>query len=371
MKKVIYVITSLSHKRSFESFKPSLSLKQLVVGPHPKITSGIVPEDYSDFSLPVKTYSNKKELQKIVDGFNPDIYVEASLPIANGLSLPKKCKKVYVSHGMVGSHVKGIIKKAGFNTSVWKGCDLYCGATSIFSDWVKHVAKVGEDKILLNAIPQFDIISDKNYYESYRDRVLSKMKINPDKVILFVGFCCKNRYDFNQHNEDYFKTSILLEKIARKNNWLVMIKPRQTYSKMIQFLKSHKWGKKYLSDYAKIQNSKHLHFITTNNHIYRYFFVNAIIINGTSTVEIEACVMQKPLFIIQDKCSGCIDPFGTKLLGAAVDVSDLQELEYCLTEHFDSGGFHMPEKQAELLRKMKISVDGYMYKRIQNKLENM
>jgi hypothetical protein len=128
MKKILYVITSLSHKRVFESFVERNDAQQMVMGPHPIITcGGIVPEDYSDFGIKnIKYYSNTLELQKEINIFKPDVYVQASLPIANKLVLPKQCKKVYVSHGMVGKHVKGIIKKAGFDTSVWKGCDLYC-----------------------------------------------------------------------------------------------------------------------------------------------------------------------------------------------------------------------------------------------------
>ena len=63
MKRVIYAITSLSHKRVFESFEPRKDMEQMIVGPMPKITNKkmIVPEDYSDFKIknmkPRKTYT--------------------------------------------------------------------------------------------------------------------------------------------------------------------------------------------------------------------------------------------------------------------------------------------------------------------------
>jgi len=375
MKRTIYVMTSLSHKRVFETFEPRTDMEQMILGPMPKITgipTGIVPEDYSDFKIKnIKCYWNRKEMQDAVDKFKPDIYVEASLPVARGIRLPSGCKKVYVSHGMVGNHVKGIIKKAGFDTSAWKGNDLYCGATNVFADWIKHVAKVGDDKILLNALPQLDILYDSDYYNSYRKKVLNKTK-NPDaeKIILFVGFCCKDRYDFNDHNEDYFRTAIELEKIARQHNWLVMIKPRHTYDAMVRFLKGHAWGRKYLKPYADIQNSKHLHFITTTGHIYRYFFADAFVTNGTSTVEVEACSMKKPLFVVQTHLTGP-DAYDMVKNGAAMPIPDLFELEHDLTEYFDKGRFHWPNQQEKRIVDMGISFDGKMHNRIQNKLARM
>ena len=67
--------------------------------------------------------------------------------------------------------------------------------------------------------------------------------------------------------------------------------------------------------------------------------------NGTSTVEVEACCIQKPLFIIQTKCNGCLDPFDTKSSGAAIDIIDVCELEHCLVSYFETGSHHYPEKQ--------------------------
>ncbi|KKN36539.1 hypothetical protein LCGC14_0772750, partial [marine sediment metagenome] len=233
MKKVLYVMTSLSHKRVFESFEERPDIDQMILGPEPKIT-GIVPEDYSDFKIKkCKTFMHPKEIQVYVDKFKPDVFVQASLPCAKGIKLPQGCKKVYVSHGMIGNYIEKIIKmdKASFNNSVWKGCDLYCGATNIFANWIKYAVKADDSKILLNAIPQLDILYEPRYYNSYRDKVLAKTKY-PDakKVILYVGFCCKDRIDFNSHNEDYFRTVLELEKLARRHNWIIMVKPRQTFN---------------------------------------------------------------------------------------------------------------------------------------------
>jgi CDP-glycerol glycerophosphotransferase (TagB/SpsB family) len=372
MKKIIYVITSLSHKRVFESFVERDDIEQMIAGPYPKITSNIVPEDYSDFKIKnIKFYNNIIELQNIINKYNPSIYVEASLPIAKDIVLPNICKKVYISHGMIGDHVGSIVKQGGFDTSVWQGCDLYCGATDVFSNWIKQVTNADDSSIFLNAIPQFDILYNSNYYNSYKQKVLQKTK-NPQasKIILFVGFCCKNRTDFKLHNEDYFKTAIELEKIARKNNWLIMIKPRQTHDVMMQFLKNQKWGSKYIKDYEALNNSKYIHFITTTGHIYRYLFADLIVINGTSTVEVETCAIQKPLFIVRTQidCNNTYDPYNMINSGAGSGINKLNELELFLHEYFDDGAHHNPELQQKWFTDRNITLDGKMYKRIQDKL---
>jgi hypothetical protein len=375
MKKVMYVITSPSHKRCFESFEERKDLEQMIIGPRPE-SNKIVPEDYSSFKIKNIKYIGERSIVDYVKSFKPDIYVQPDLsPIHNTIynQFKGSYKRVYVSHGMIGNHVKDLMKVENFNTSVWHGMDLYCGATNIFAEWIKYVAKVRDDKILLNALPQLDILYKSEYYNSYRDKIVKKTKY-PDakKVILFMGFCCKDRHDFKAHNTDYFRTAIELGKIAKKNNWLVMIKPRQTHDEILKFLQTHNWGKQFINDYNALYNNINVYFIgPAATHIYRYYFADAFVFNGCSTAEIEACAIQKPLFIVRTdlKClqSG-YDPYDTVSSGAAMPVPDLAELEHDLVEYFNNGKFHYPERQKELIDKMNISFDGKMYERIQNRL---
>jgi hypothetical protein len=342
----------------------------MVAGPKPIITQKIIPEDYRDFGVKnIQVYNNRKELQKLINRFVPHIYVQASLPCAYGLKLPRGCKRVYVSHGLIGGHTKGIIKKANFDTSVWKNCDLYCGGGHAFKDWIYHITN--SKNVLLNAVPQFDIIKDPKYYNSFRKRILSKSK-NPNakKIILFIGFCCRARSDFKAHNEDYFKTVIELERLAAKNNWLVMVKPRQTYSKMMRFLKAQGWKDKYREKYAQIQNSKYLHFISTTGHIYRYFFADIFVLNGCSTAEIEACVAQKPLVLVRTHkliSKESYDPFMSVNSGAALEVKEIKDLAKCLAGVIDGGNQRLVQ-QKNLIKSMGLTIDGQMHKRIQNRL---
>lgn len=377
MKKVLYVLTSPAHKRVFESFVERPDLDQLVVGP-PPTKSKMVPEDYSDFKLKNIQYGSIKNISGIVGKFKPDIYVQAELinqhnviQKNSGLSY----KRVFVSHGMAGNNIISIAKPSGLNLSVFRGLDLYCGANKTFADWMKYAINVDDSKILLNALPQLDILFDSNYYTSYRDAILAKTKFPAaKKVILFLGFCCKDRHDFKPHNEDYFRTAIELGRMAKENNWLVMIKPRQTHSEMMDFLKNHGWSK-YMKDYESLHANDNVHFIgPAGAHIYRYYFADAFVINGCSTAEIEACAIQKPLFVVRTnlKClqSG-YDPFSTTSSGAAMSIPDLSELEHDLLECFNNNKYHWPDKQKKLLEDMGISFDGKHHERIQNSLARL
>lgn len=352
----------------------------MIIGPAPT-GNRLVPEDYQDFKIKKIQHFGKDPTASIIDcvkAFKPDIYVQPDLaPIHNTVfGSIGGYKRVYVSHGMIGNHVKDLMKVETFNTSVWHGLDLYCGATKIFAEWIKYVAGVGDDKILLNTLPQLDILHNSDYYESYREQVMKKTKC-PDakKVIMFMGFCCKDRHDYKAHNADYFRTAIELGRIAKQNDWLVMIKPRQTHDEMLKFLQTHAWGKQFISEYKALHSNNNVHFIgPAATHIYRYYFADAFVFNGCSTAEIEVCAIRKPLFLVRTdlKClqSG-YDPYSTVSSGAAMSIPDTCELEHDLLEHFSNGKFHWPEKQKALIDKMGISFDGRMYERIQNRLKEL
>jgi len=365
MEKIVYVLTSNAHRRVFETLVPISGIEQLVVGPQPTITSGIVPEDYSDFRIGIKTYRNISEMNKIIDNFSPNIYVQSDLSSAH--KIRSGCKRVLAHHGAIGNHVVGMASKISPNTGVWKGFDLYCGANNEFIRLVQSF-NGSDSNITVNASPQFDIIYNKEYYESYRKMVLGKIGFSGDKVICYVGFCCKDRIDFDDHNEDYFKTVINLEEIASRNNWLIMVKPRQTYGAMMKFLRSHNWGKKYISKYSEIQKSKFLHFITTTGHIYRYFFANAFIINGSSTVELEVCATNKPLIIARTHNSAAkkFDPYMSVNAGAAELITNQDDLEKSISENLNR---HDREReQNKLLNYHGITFDGNMHKRLQDSI---
>jgi len=129
-KKVLYFIRTFAHRRVFESYSHRDDINQLVLGPKSKVIDGVL-EDYSTFGIKnIKTYSNPKETQSIINQFNPDIFVQADFP--DRIKLPPKCKRVFVAHGLVGNHVNDLFPPGSMN--MWDNFDLYCGGSANFAD---------------------------------------------------------------------------------------------------------------------------------------------------------------------------------------------------------------------------------------------
>lgn len=376
--RMLYCLTSLAHKRVFQSFVEELNHEYLVVGPKSIIFDGIVPEDYSEFGIKnIYQYNSIKEIQKKVNEFCPDFYLQADIsPIQKNINLPKTCKRIYVSHGLIPNYAANIYKELEFKRGSWGGCNLYCGGTNIFYKWIKFAAGVSDKNILLNAIPQLDIIFNiqKKSKELYRNNIIKHTK-NPNAscVLFFGGFCCKDRIDFLHHNEDYFKSCIELEKLASKNNWLVFVKPRQTYEDTMGFLIRHKnnwggWTKKYIHEYARIQNSKYMYFIKTSGGLHYYYHISDVmLINGCSTIEIEAYALGKPLIIINSNLASIgSDSFDTKS-DAAHRIDDFSKLEDNIIRAIENPTEKL-EGQEAVIRRLGLTIDGSMHNRVYKKL---
>ena len=375
MKKIAYVLTSHAHKRVYESFVERKDMNQIIIGPVPTITSGIVPEDYSDFKIHnICYFKTESDLQKIINSFAPDIYVQSDLSSVHPIIKKSPiAKTVIIHHGAVGNHAIGVAKTLGPGMKAWRGFDLYCGANHHFENFVKEIGRAKSNQILIDAAAQFDIIYNHDYYDSYRDLVLARTK-NPsaEKVILFVGFSGKDRIDFVAQNEDYFKVAIELENLARENNWIILVKPRHTYAAIMNFLKNHSWGSKYIKKYTEIQNSKFLHFVTTTGHIYRYFFADLFVLNGSSTVELEASAINKPLIIVRTKLGSKngFDPYETILRGAGNEVTKIENLAGCIGDCLNNKKIDI-DAQKELIKYHGLTFDGKMHSRIQDRLLNL
>lgn len=361
--KIVYFANSQSHKRVIESFGEISGVKQIIVAPKPKITSNAIVEDYSDCGISnVITYGSIGEAEKIIKDLNPNVVAQTN---TLGIKIPKHIKKAYISHGMIGDHVVPMHKYGTLHT--WKGFDLYCGAVQSFKRWIEH-GTGKKQNILLNAMPQFDLLYDKQYFYKHKTNILNTTKNpTPRKVILFCGFCCKDRVDFKKHNEDYFKTAIELERISKKHNFLTLIKPRQEHTKMMAFLKHVGWSDRYKQSYNNIRTSKYIHFITTATHIYRYFFADMIICNGCSTTEMEACVANRSLLLVRTQVTpDKYDPFNTVSSGSGIHVPDIKDLEQTILDNFDNT--QRISKQQDLLRKIGLNIDGNAHKRVQEAL---
>jgi len=359
-KKVVYHLASLGRRRVFESTKQDNRFEQIVLGPKITMPNGVVAEDYSYFNLKnIKTYNNAKQAQQIVNQIKPDIFVQDDTP--KNIVLPEKCVRAFAGHGMIGTNVIPMHKYGGAKS--WRGFDVYFGATERFREWIWHACGDNSKLVYMDCLPQTDLLHDKNYYESYRSKILKTTK-NPGakKAIIFFGFCCKDRADFQDHLEDYYKTAIWLEKTARKNNYIVFLRPRVSFKRTVEFLKTRPWGSKYLNSYLKLAKSKYVHNVVTTNHIYRYYFSDVFVVNGCSTAELEACMINKPLIVVRSVDRKGYDPFETVSHKASIlakNYSDLANgVAACVAGH------PTIDEQNELIKSRGIVFDGKASDRI-------
>lgn len=364
-KKILYFIRTHAHRRVFESLEHIDGVDQLILGPESKMVDG-VSEGYDDFGIKdIKIHKNIAQAQQVINQFSPDILVQADFP--DRIKVPSTCKRVFVAHGMVGNHVKDIF--AAGSMKEWRDFDVYFGATATFQSWVHHITGK-KHEVVLDALPQLDILHNPDYYNAHKDNILAHTPVKkPSAVILFCGFCCKKRQDFNAHNQDYFETIMELDKIAARNNWLILVKPRQTHKKIMKFIKCTNWAQQYKSRYEGIGQSKNLYFIPNDANIYRYFFADLIVCNGCSTIEIESCVANKPLVMVRTKSKASYDPFSTVKYGAAVEVKNLGALQSTITSLLDNNTLRAA--QLKLLKDIGVSMDGLAHKRVQDRIINL
>ncbi|KKL25855.1 hypothetical protein LCGC14_2401120 [marine sediment metagenome] len=370
VKTILYCVSGLEQKRVFQCIDDysNKDVRQLFIGPVEKSISNSkfrVKEGYADFKIKEKILcSDKYKLRKLVHSIKPDIFVCGTAPNLKGISLPKKCKKVFVSHGIVGDHIyniKSIRNKKFYNQ--WIGSDLYCGAGKNFERFLKTTPGFNpKSKILFNAIPQFDIIYNDRGNNSFKEALIKQNKIpKADKYILFAGFGGHKRSDFFPHNEDYYRTAIYLEKIAKKNNWFVFTKPRVPVKHDRKFVGDNDYISKYAKDYGNLWKSKYVCMVHPMESIYKYFFSDIIIVNGTSTLEVEACCVNKPLIMVRTDPNS-FDPLKTVFLGGAklVNSKAMNDLEDAINGSFKENISHY----SKILEYHGISFDGKMSKRV-------
>jgi hypothetical protein len=357
--KFIYMLSSIAHQRVFESFNNNND--NLIVGPKPDSPGN----HYGRMKIRNICYYQKPgEVQGIVDKFGPDYFIQADFSnLTRGMRLPSKCKRIYVSHGMVGRHVKDMVSKDKWNMDLWRGCDLYCGATGVFKDWIDYVSP--GSNVLTNAIPQLDRI-----FELRGLSTKGLVGYDGRTTIFFGGFCCRDRIDFNDHNEDYFKTCIELERIASRNGWLIVIKPRQAYKKMHDFLTAHKahwggWTKQYIEPYAKLQGSPFVKFLNTTCGLSTYYAAcDAMVINGCSTMEVESYALGKQLVIVNTKKDALGEfAFTDERDDTCFRVKSMDNLERSVNKALLNPQDKL-NNQASFLSRVGITVDGEMHKRV-------
>jgi len=372
--KIAYIMLDHAYKRVFQSFVDDKRAEQIFVAKPPVITNKIIPEDYNDCGISKKIFiSNYGDIQTCINKMNPDVYVQSDLSdIHKSIKLPPMCKRVFIHHGLDSSkRMLDIAVKynllSGLKNS-WGGFDMYCGASNNFTPWLNGLGIKDNNKIILDALPQLDLVYNKDY-NVYRGPFLAFKKLpNVEKIILFFGQRCGGG-EYVTYNKGNFDILFELERLAIQNNWLILAKPRNGFKKTMNFLTNNEakysWIKKYKELYSKIQQSSRIHFISTNTHPYYYYFADVIVSVGLSSVEIEAAAARKPLVVYKpDGDDLCPDGMRSVEFGVAYQSKQPSDIENAIFLAINDN--KLLAKQEEYIKQIGITHDGKMHERALN-----
>lgn len=358
-KKVVYLMGDLKHRRVFQSFQEHPGLEQVVVGPNPKKTYGIV-QDYSNFGIKTHiTHDLASERYSAVANLNADVLVMSGRFNEKINNCTKDIpKKVFVDHGFTPEHM--FYQYEPGSIPGYDGFDLYCGDNFLFKDWVRHI--IGSERnVLTNALPQLDVL--------YNQKIIDKnillrhfgIKRKFDKIILFPGFCCRETEDYYGYNEEFFRIFFELERISRKRNWLFITTIRHKMARLKRIISN----RETLRNLKAVAGSRFVLFLDNYDDIYHLYFADAILTNGCSSIEIESFIAGKPIFIVKESVP-VLDSYGTIASGGAFKINSVPHIIKHLDVFFKVGGGKYLINQKKYLDENGIINDGTSCKRIQD-----
>jgi len=306
---------------------------------------------------------------------NPDAFVQCntSKPIHNEL---KKwgIKHIYVHHGIWAESPNNTERVSG---SFWEDFDLLCGATPRFKKIFRENSNA-DTQIVTNTLPQLDLLySALQDQKNIRDRILKQSKNpNAEKIISFFGHNCENRVSVNPFNEGYYRTAINLAKLAEKNNWLLILKPKRI--RVDKFLSNvaEDWAKEIRDDYLAIKNSPYVYMVHPTSEAYEYFCADVIVSSARSTIEIEALLADKPLVRIWTPTFDVDDDYykfehGILESGAAYILDDMNKIEEVMLQAIAYDDEEIKKNRLEFIKRTEITLDGKAHERVVEAICNL
>ena len=242
----------------------------------------------------------------------------------------------------------------------WHSFDLLCGMTNKFDELFKKHSTV-KTPISIGTCGQVDTLYEQNLIKDQtRNKIIGSGEY--EKVITIFANRCKNRISMNPFNEGYFRTAIEMGRLAKKHNWLVLIKTKRD---PMEYLKSCKtsWRKDVHEPYKALKNNSHVRFINHNQVPYGYLCASdAVIVCARSTVEMEAAMINKPLiklWIPEEEVTENIMSYecGAMEIGAAYVVERGDDLEAPIM-HALSHPLELKPAQDQFLKELGVVFDG-------------
>lgn len=374
---ILYHMKSIDQVRCFASIPPIDNCRQVIIGPPPSYSNNMM-YGYENCKIKDIVMCNTRLwLNKLIGMLEPSVYVTTTygkLWGKGGLPIPEKSGRVFIHHGLSNSASIKIFKQHRASPINVRAFDLLCGQGEGFKNLLTHEhIGIDENKIVLNALPQLDLLFNQNFDE-HKDKILTGItNVNNRKVILYAGYGAHDGPDYEGHNKEYFDTLFEIQRIAKKYNFIVLFKSRRLIQNVIGYFKKKKHilgpdtTEEYLSRFEDVINDDNVILFNKQFPIHYLFFADVVILNGYSTIEVEASLAKRPLINVNLVKDSMINgTFGSAQSGAAVDVIDISDLEQAIINTTENESFikTITEKQKMYTKNLGINFDGNAGQRV-------
>lgn len=357
-KRIMYHFMKREHVRVFEPFKPEKDIKQIICTPN------FIPVRGS--SLPHYKYDIDYHFKFSLKKHRPNVVVQCH----NSGTWHTKMKKygmkiVYVGHGVWDASPANV--KRSFSET-WANFDLLLGGIHNFRTLLMNNANVPSEKIVLNALPQFDVLYDRVQQRDEHRRAL--LENSPAYKIVAMFGHKYGRSDFIAHSVDFYSSVVKLARLAEKNNWLLVVKPKKenTFSFIEQKAKDNEpWAVGVIDEFMSLRESPHVKFAAPFGDPYPLIAAtDVVILSGRSTIELEACLANKPLIIVRvadNVFAGGNDNLDTIKNNCAYHVDNLDVLDEVVLTAVNSDNATQLQNQNAHTANLGLTFDGKHHQR--------
>lgn len=354
MKKIVYFIDSESHYKVFEPFIKNPCSNFL-------ICPGLKYRNINNAWV----YESEKHAKNILNNIKPDVFVQSRGKSALHSFLDNNnIKKVLIGHG-VSTNSEKVAQLIKNSSKVYNSYDMICAGTQKYDKepYLRNTS-LKDDQIQVTGLSQFDTLFD----------IMKKTKRKEKSILFAGGFMLFREGEKYRPREEYYKYILYLSNMCSINGWNLIIKPRADDINILKNI-NEGWAKEYVEMYKKLLKNGNIKLVDAGSNIYDYFYSSMVIIDGWSTLEIEACLANIPLIIIDerkntnDKDS---DFIGSVSSGAARLVDCLRDLDETIVELENKKVENiMFEGQNKLISDLGIKFDGKTADRIVEAIERL
>jgi hypothetical protein len=342
--------------------------------PHPGIEQAIVSSGGS-YGLPkvfgCSAANPSIGIEKAISKFKPTVLTQCDLS-KHTIPLTKKhkLKHVFINHGF---WPKSPNNMGRYKDKFWEKFDLFCGATSTLEEIFEKSTK--KMNIATNALPQFDVLYNKTRKPNIvKKRLMERYGVpNADAVITFFGNI-KERVSLIPFNRGYYETAIELGEIARKNNWLVLIKTKTDEPDRYLAKCKKDWVGSVKKKYNQLKSNRNVKFVAVQSSPYELFCSDVIINSARSTVDVETALIRRPLIrvwahqqelddITMSYESGVLDFDAAHLLKDTKNLEDM--IKDCISDN------KLASQQEEFIDSLGIIFDGKAYTRVLDAIKRL